>query len=223
MSDSSIKAAKRSGQSPTEIARQLAGMIDAKTLRPGDRLKELDLVEQFRSSRSPVREALRILEAKGLVTIESNRGATVARLSETDLAELLEMRGAMFRLAMRRALTHADEKDRETLIEMALALVGLTDDEVAFARAHRDFLMAVFRIGKCRRIAEFICDTMPGVPRHFGVVPVMTRPARERLGAEMKEAAAAFRAGNADRLEEIIGESYAAQAEAVLTLYRHMV
>jgi hypothetical protein len=83
--------------------------------------------------------------------------------------------------------------------------------------------MAVFRIGKCRRIAEFICDTMPGVPRHFGVVPVMTRPARERLGAEMKEAAAAVRAGNADRLEEIIGESYAAQAEAVLTLYRHIV
>ena len=64
-------------------------------LAPGDRLTERDLTERYGVARHSVRAALRALAAEGLVRIEPNRGASVARLDAAGLRSLFELRTAL--------------------------------------------------------------------------------------------------------------------------------
>ena len=62
------------------------------TLRPGERLMEIQLAEQLGVSRTPVREAIRKLELEGLVLMLPRKGAYVASISKKDLLDILELR-----------------------------------------------------------------------------------------------------------------------------------
>jgi DNA-binding GntR family transcriptional regulator len=64
-------------------------------LAAGERLRELELAEAYGVARHSLRAALRALAAEGLVTIEPNRGAAVARLTAADAAALFELRTAL--------------------------------------------------------------------------------------------------------------------------------
>jgi len=66
--------------------------ISQGTLHPGERLIENDLAQQFKSSRSPIREALRQLESEGLIRSENNKGYTVSKLSPKDVEEIYNVR-----------------------------------------------------------------------------------------------------------------------------------
>jgi len=68
-------------------------------LKPGERLMEVYLAEQMGVSRTPVREAIRKLEADGLVMMEPRRGTRVAEISVKDIVDVLEVRSALDRLA----------------------------------------------------------------------------------------------------------------------------
>ena len=63
------------------------------------RLAEEDLSHRFGVSRTPLREAMKLLSSEGLITIEPNRGATVTRLSVEELAETFPVMGALEALA----------------------------------------------------------------------------------------------------------------------------
>jgi DNA-binding GntR family transcriptional regulator len=76
----------------TEIARHLRQAIIKGELAPGERVNELKLTKELALSRSPVREAIRILAAEGLLTIEPHRGAHVRPLSDEDLEEIFDVR-----------------------------------------------------------------------------------------------------------------------------------
>jgi DNA-binding GntR family transcriptional regulator len=83
-------------QKPTtlaiEIARHLREAIIRGEFAPGERLNESRITRDLELSRSPVREAFRILEAEGLVTLSPRRGAYVRTLSEHDLREIFDVR-----------------------------------------------------------------------------------------------------------------------------------
>jgi len=75
-----------------EIARHLREAIIRGALTAGEKVNESKLTRELSLSRSPVREALRILEAEGLVTLEPHRGAHVRAVSEADLEEIFDVR-----------------------------------------------------------------------------------------------------------------------------------
>jgi DNA-binding GntR family transcriptional regulator len=75
-----------------EIARHLREQIMSGALPAGERVNETRITRELSLSRSPVREALRILESEGLVTLEPHRGARVRRVSEQDLEEIFDVR-----------------------------------------------------------------------------------------------------------------------------------
>jgi DNA-binding GntR family transcriptional regulator len=75
-----------------EIARHLREQIISGALPAGERVNETRITRELSLSRSPVREALRILESEGLVTLEPHRGARVRRVSEQDLEEIFDVR-----------------------------------------------------------------------------------------------------------------------------------
>jgi DNA-binding GntR family transcriptional regulator len=74
-------------------------------LEPGARLQEVELASQLGVSRTPVREALRVLSSEGLVEVLPNRGARVARWSVEDLEEIYQLRGMLESHAAQRAAT----------------------------------------------------------------------------------------------------------------------
>lgn len=91
-------------------AAKLRQMIVAGTLRPGQRISEREIVEHLPGlSRTPLREALKMLAAEGLVVIAPNRGATVAALTIAEVEDALELVIGLESLAAARACERASE------------------------------------------------------------------------------------------------------------------
>ena len=80
---------------PAAIGEQLREMIIEGVLAPGARLNERLLGDRLGVSRTPLREAFRLLASDGLVEIQPNRGAQVVSLSEDDVRESFELMGAL--------------------------------------------------------------------------------------------------------------------------------
>jgi len=70
-------------------------------LKPGERLMEIQLANKLGVSRTPIREAIRKLELEGLVLMIPRKGAEVAKITEKSLRDVLEVRRALERLAVR--------------------------------------------------------------------------------------------------------------------------
>lgn len=82
---------------------------------PGERLMEIKIANKLGVSRTPVREAIRMLELEGLVVMIPRRGAEVARITEKDLRDALEVRTAIEELSVELACERIDEEGKERL------------------------------------------------------------------------------------------------------------
>ncbi|MFJ3055446.1 GntR family transcriptional regulator [Herbaspirillum sp. NPDC087042] len=111
-----------------QLAEQLRNQIVTDELKPGTPLRERTLAEQLQVSRTPLRDALKILAADGLVKLLPNRGAVVAELTPQQIEEKLDVLGVIEEFAAVRACQFA------------------TDQEVAELRAlHHEMLAAYER------------------------------------------------------------------------------
>lgn len=127
------------------VADAIREMIRSGDLEPGDRLVEDRLAEQLGVSRNPVREAIRALEATGLVEVIPRRGAYVAALDPEQACELLELRALLESYAARLAARRRTPDDLDRLREVLDDGRRATEqgDIVSAARAHRDFHLAI--------------------------------------------------------------------------------
>ena len=106
--------------------------------KPGDRLVESDLAEQFGMSRTPIREALQRLETQSLLT-RDGRSLIVASLDHNQLAELYVVRAQLEALAANLAARHATDEEARVLRDMVEDDRHLMDSPQAMARANRRF------------------------------------------------------------------------------------
>ena len=83
------------------VREEIIGLIKQGALVAGDKLNEVDFAQRFGVSRAPVREALRALEAAGLVRLEKNRGVFVREIAEPEAQELYELRATLDEMAGR--------------------------------------------------------------------------------------------------------------------------
>src|SRR5215207_6750022 len=74
-----------------EVAELLRQRIFRRELEPGSWIDEVKLSQEYGISRTPLREALKVLAAEGLVTMKVRRGAYVTEVSETDLADVYHL------------------------------------------------------------------------------------------------------------------------------------
>jgi DNA-binding GntR family transcriptional regulator len=95
---------------PEQIAARLSERITAGTYAPGRRVLEQEVSAEFGVSRGPVREALRLLEKDGLVTILPRRGAQVTRLTTAEVREIFDIRAALNGLRDRQIAEGADRQ-----------------------------------------------------------------------------------------------------------------
>lgn len=80
-------------------------------LAPGERLMEISLAERLGVSRTPIREAIRKLELEGLVLMIPRKGAEVAKISEKNLRDVLEVRRSLEELATELACQRMSEEE----------------------------------------------------------------------------------------------------------------
>jgi DNA-binding GntR family transcriptional regulator len=112
-----------------ELLDRLRRMIIGGNFQPGDKIPERRLCDQFGVSRTPLREALKVLAAEGLVQLAPNRGALVAALTPDELEECLPMAAAI-----------------ESLVG-ELACEKITDEEIATIKSRHFGMLAALEAG----------------------------------------------------------------------------
>lgn len=122
----------KTGSLTSAVERQLEMLIVKGELAPGDRLNEIQLATHFGTSRGPLREAMRSLQAKGFVDVIRNRGVFVRHLQLEEACEIYDLRGALFGLAGRLVA----ERMTDTLLAELRALVD--EMEVSAAKGDLD-------------------------------------------------------------------------------------
>ena len=128
--------------------RLLAGILDGR-YPPGSRIVETQVARQLGTSQAPVREALRDLEALGLVEISPFRGARVRRPSRTELLEAYAVRAELEALAVRLALPTLTAGDHATLAAHLAAMVGAAEAGDAVAEAAADAAFHGHLVARC--------------------------------------------------------------------------
>lgn len=107
---------------PERIAASLRVAIIDGRLKPGTRLTETDLALRLGVSRVPLREAFRVLEAEGIVTIQPHRGVVISPLSTAEMLELFEVREMIEAKAAELLATHRDPGVLRSLETMSKAM-----------------------------------------------------------------------------------------------------
>ncbi len=107
-------------------------LIVTSQMPPGSKVPERELCDRYGVSRTPLREALKVLATEGLVALEANRGARVTQITREDLDEVFPVMGALEALAGELACRH------------------ITDDEIAAVRRLHDEMVGHFHAGRLK-------------------------------------------------------------------------
>ena len=114
---------------------KLMQAIESGVYQPGDRLREVEIADRLSLSRTPIREALRRLEAENIIEHRPRVGAVIRSLGQAEVVELYEMRLVLERTAAEMAAKHAAEAEVDAL--------GALNDEISAAGADASKAAAV--------------------------------------------------------------------------------
>ncbi len=122
MADGPVLPFARSPSLAEQAAETIVGGIASGIFKPGERLVESNLAATLQMSRVPLREALKILEAQGILASTPHRGTFVPAFDDTRIDQICEARIALERIALRDALGN-----REGLPALLKRLDGIID------------------------------------------------------------------------------------------------
>jgi DNA-binding GntR family transcriptional regulator len=130
-----------------QLCAEIADAILSGSLAPGSRLDEQGLADRYDVSRTPVREALRLLAATGLIEVRPRRGATVTQVSSAQLVELFVAMGEIEATCARLAALSMSPIERRQLEALHERMAGIVDagDEGAYAEANVDFHSRIYK------------------------------------------------------------------------------
>ena len=179
---------------------------------PDERLIEEQLAERLGVSRTPVRQALTMLEAEGLVEITPNRGATVCSFSIEDVWDIYDLRAVLEGHAARRAAGRIERRELERLRELAREMEGLPgqfDDHEEEIRAlvalNQEFHGTIVEASRNRRLERLINRTVE-IPLMFKAFYWYTLHERTISNHYHRQILEALENGDADRAEIIMRE-----------------
>jgi DNA-binding GntR family transcriptional regulator len=142
-----------------ELAQRLSARILRGALRPGTALREERLAGAYDTTRTTVRDALHLLEAAGLVTRQTHRGAHVTVVSPADLADIAALRLAVEPQVVRRAAERAADVTSLYAVADELEAAAQAGDWVRYGEADIRFHTALVRTAGSGRLLEFFGTT----------------------------------------------------------------
>ncbi|MEL6550307.1 MAG: GntR family transcriptional regulator [Pseudomonadota bacterium] len=132
---------------------KLMEAIEAGVYLPGDRLRETEVAGRLALSRTPVREALRRLEAENIIEHRPRVGAVIRTLGQTEVVELYEMRLVLERTAAEMAAKHAAAAEVNALSELNDTIAG-TESGPRAAAINQSFHRAIYLAGRNRFLLD---------------------------------------------------------------------
>ena len=152
-------------------------------LQPGDRVKEAELADRFGLSRTPIREALRRLETRGLLVHEPYRGMVVAQLEASAIGELYVMREILDSSAARLAAQHATDTEIAAMEAQIARDKKMLDDPLKLAASNRAFHIAIYRAAHNR----FLVKASDTLTESLALLGPTTLSAKGRSKQSIKE------------------------------------
>ncbi len=140
------------------MAERLRGQIFARELEPGAWIDELKLSAEYGISRTPLREALKVLAAEGLVTMKPRRGAYVAEMSRDDVAQIYHLLALLEADAAGEAARHASDEQLARLQQLHERLEKQVRQRDAFFATNEQFHMALLDIAGNRWRTQIVTD-----------------------------------------------------------------
>jgi DNA-binding GntR family transcriptional regulator len=146
-------------ESDLALSQQIANTLKEEILSgkypPGVRIRQEAIAEQFGASRSPVREALRILEADGLINLVAHTGAWISHLSLTECEEMYQLRERIEPLLLRLSIPHLTSSVIEELQELITQMESTTEVE-RFLKLDRQFHLLTYSRAETVLVGEMV-------------------------------------------------------------------
>jgi len=195
------------------VAERLRERIVAHTMAPGSWIDEQALTAELGISRTPLREALKVLAAEGLVTMKPRRGAYVTEVSERDLSEVYHLLSLLESDAAAVVAQQATDDELTELATLHKRLEATVADRDAFFAANEAFHMRLLEIDGNRWRNQLVADLRKVMKlyRHHSLFK------QGRLDASLKEhrkIMAALKARNAPLVQQLMQQHMARGKEA---------
>ena len=141
-----------------EVAEQLRQRIFRRELEPGSWIDELRIAEEYGISRTPLREALKVLAAEGLVTMKVRRGAYVTEVSEKDLRDVYHLLSLLESDAAGDVARDATDAQLAELEQLHAQLEEAVSNRERFFEINEQFHLRLLEISNNRWRAQMVSD-----------------------------------------------------------------
>lgn len=141
-----------------DVAEQLRQRIFSRELEPGSWIDELRIAEEFGISRTPLREALKVLAAEGLVTMKMRRGAYVTEMSDKDLRDVYHLLSLLESDAAGVVALTATAAQLQTLHALHAELEAAANDRDLFFVLNERFHMQLLEMADNRWRNQMVAD-----------------------------------------------------------------
>jgi DNA-binding GntR family transcriptional regulator len=196
--------ASRDGGAGSRIADSLREAILRGAYAPGARIRQEDLAQEFGASRLPVRDALRILESDGLVTLVANTGAWVSHLSLDECQEVYQIRERIEPLLLRYSAEQLDDQTVDRLAALADRMQAGTDVET-FLRLDREFHLLSYSAAQTSILGETVQRLWNSTQHYRRAFTLLIGPdAGRAVHYEHQLLVAALRRGDIDDAERVL-------------------
>ena len=141
-----------------EVAELLRQRIFKRELEPGSWIDELKIAEDYGISRTPLREALKVLAAEGLITMKVRRGAYVTEVNEKDMTDIYHLLGLLESDAAGVVASRATAQQLQELQAIHDELEGATAQRERFFEINERFHMRLLEIADNRWRGQMVAD-----------------------------------------------------------------
>lgn len=202
---------------PATVAGQLRERIIQGEFPPGARLNERALCDLLGVSRTPLREAFRVLAAEGLVQIEPNRGAQVVALSEANIREAFEVIGGLEAMSCRLACERATDTEIAEIRALTYEMMAshARHDLPTYFRTNREIHERI-SLAAHNSLLKQLYDAQNARIQNLRFVSNENRQKWDLAMSEHIEMAEALEARDADRLAGIMRQHLQRKCDAAL-------
>ena len=188
-------------------------------LSPGQHLMEMQLAYQLGVSRTPVREAIRMLELEGLVNMVPRKGARVAAISEKSLCDVLEVRRVLEELSVRLACTRMERDGLEKLdaINQQFIRACQSDDVVQIARIDESFHAVIYEAADNAKLLQLL-NQMQNQMYRYRIEYIKLKERRQILVEEHKKIIHSLARRDAEAATEATRAHIAHQEQYVMSV-----
>lgn len=203
------------------VFRTLRQAILTGEMKPGERLLEIHLANKLGVSRTPIREAIRMLELEGLVIMVPRRGAQVAQITEKSMSDVLEVRCALDELAVELACERITDEEKTELAAACEAFEKATQTKQVhvIAKADVEFHDIIFKAAGNPRLTQMVNNLAEQMYR-YRFEYIKDESQHPMLVKEHRRICESISSGNVQASKEAIKEHIENQEKSIIRQIR---